>query len=126
MDQRMPIALNSWRAVMWETSVILFGHIWCLLYNFETKTWQKRQQFKTDVVNFGLVLDNQTIYIAGGSTYGEAKGNKWIWTCTDEIKSVSVLDIIQDKPFSAWKHCAKFPEPADVYGCCLASLPSKT
>lgn len=106
-------------AVLWETSAILMGCYTCLLYNLETQTWLERKQFKTKLKHFGLVLNNQTLYLAGGGVCVKDKDNKYIWTYTDEVKSMSVLDIIEDKP-AAWMLHAKLPKPASVYACCMS------
>ena len=62
---------------------------------------------------FGIALNRETIYIAGGGTYMTDKDNEKIWTCTDEIKSVSVMDIINNKP-DKWNIHAKLPQPGLV------------
>ena len=111
MSSVMPRADCQMRAVLWETSAVLIGFYTCFIYNFETQTWQERQQFTTDVAYFGLVLNNQTVFVAGGGTSERDKDNKVIWTCSDEIKCVSILDIMADKPVN-WKHHAKLPKPA--------------
>jgi len=110
------------RTVLWETSVILLGRYTCYIYNFETQTWQEREQFKTIVYYVASALDNSTVYIAGGGTHNTDKDNKDIWTCTDEMKSVSVLDIIEDKP-AVWKHHAKLVQPGLISAYVSISLP---
>jgi len=97
-------------AVLWQTSAILLHYVTCLIYNFETGTWQVREQFKTDVGRFGLVLSNGTIYVAGG--HGKS-------THRDEIKKIRVMDIVENKP-AVWKHHATLSQRAEVY--CYAVL----
>src|SRR5207245_1109756 len=60
----IPRAQRLMRAVLWETSAILLGRYTSYIYSFKKQTWQERKQFQTDVFHFGLVLDNQTLYIA--------------------------------------------------------------
>ena len=67
---------------MCETYAILHGRDTCFIYNFATETWQERASFKTGVHWFGLVVDNQTLYIAGGGTAVQDEDGKTIWTCT--------------------------------------------
>jgi len=122
VDQSMPSAYSHMRTVLWETSVILLGGYTCYIYNFETQTWQEREQFKTGVYWFISALDNSTVYIAGGITHNTDKDNKATWTCTDEMKSVSVLDIIEDKP-AVWKHHAKLPKPGLIHAYVNMALP---
>ena len=113
MGTSMPRAYNAMRAMLWETSVILLNRYTCFIYNFETQTWQEKEQFKTGVAWFASTLDSSTVYIAGGGTAVIDKDNKVIWTYTDEIKSVSVLDIIANKP-AVWTHHAKLPRAAMI------------
>ena len=63
---------------------------------------------------FGLVLDNQTLYIAGGGTAVRDKDRKEIWPYTAEVRSVSVRDVIEDKRGARWTHHATLPRPARV------------
>ena len=111
----MPRAYACMRAVVWETYAILLGHDTCFIYNFETETWQERASFKTDGFHFSLVVDNQTLYIAGGGTCVQDKDNELIWTCTAEVLSVSVRDVIEDKRGARWTQHATLPQPALVY-----------
>ena len=91
------------RAVVWETYAILLGYETCFIYNFESGTWLERASFKTDVDHFGLVIDNQTLYIAGGG-----------YPLTAEVRSVSVRDVIEDKRGARWTHHATLPQPGHV------------
>ena len=115
LHHAMPRAYACMRAVVWETYAILLGHETCFIYNFETETWQHRASFKTDVIYFGLVVDNQTLYIAGGGTGKKDIYNKKIWTRTAEVRSVSVRDVIEDKRGARWTHHATLPQRALVH-----------
>ena len=66
LSKPMPRPYILMRAVLWDTSVILLGRDTCFIFNFETETWQERKQFKTDVIHFGLVLENERIFVIGG------------------------------------------------------------
>ena len=123
LHNAMPRAYASMRAVVWETYAILLCDVTCLIYNYETKTWQERSSFKTDVQYFGLAVDKQTLYIAGGgSAHVKDKDNKVIWTCTAEVRSVSVRDVIEDKQGACWTHHATLPQPALVSAFSLVPL----
>jgi len=122
MDNPMPGAYCTMRAVLWDISAILLGSSTCFMYNFETDAWQERKQFKTGVDYFAAALDNSTVYIAGGVTAEFDRENKLVWTCADEIKSVSVLDINEDKP-AVWKHHARLPAPGMIDAYVNISLP---
>ena len=102
-------AYSEMRAVVWETYAILLGLGTCFIYNFETETWQERASFKTDAHYFGLVVDNQTLYIAGGYPH------------TAEVRSVSVRYVIEDKRGARWTHHATLPQPAGV--CAFSPVP---
>jgi len=122
MDQPTPRAYGHMRAVLWETSVILLGRNTCFIYNFETQTWQEREQFKTNVHCFASALDNSTVYMAGGGTVKKDKDDEVMLAYSDEMKSVSVLDIIEDKP-AIWKHHAKLLETGLIDAYVNISLP---
>lgn len=91
LDQCMPYALDCWHAMMWEMSVIRMQCLIYLVSNFEMKAWQERKEFKLNVYYFGLLLDNQTIYIRGGGIGRQDQDNKLIWMCMAQIKSVSII-----------------------------------
>ena len=99
----MPQAYAGMKAVLWETYALLLDRDTCFIYNFETETWQERASFKTDAIYFGLVVDNQTLYIAGG------------WPRTAEVRRVSVRDVIEDKRGARWTHHPTLPQPAYVH-----------
>ena len=74
-------------------------------------------------VLFRFSFDNQTLYIVGGGTADEKdKDNKWIWTLTAEVRSVSVRDVIEDKRGARWTHHATLPQPALVHAFSPAPL----
>jgi len=122
MDQPMPRAYSAMRAMLWETSVILLGCHTCFIYNFETQTWQEREQFKTRVFSFASILENSTVYIAGGGDGFVLTDRELKDACPDEMQSVSVLDIIEDKP-AVWKHHAKLPETGFIDAYVNITLP---
>jgi N-acetylneuraminic acid mutarotase len=114
MAQAIPQACSQMCAVLWKTSAIWFGCDACYIYDFEKQTWQEREKFRTNVDYFGLVVDNGRIYVAGGGKTQQESGKEMVYTCTDEIRRVSVLDIIDDKP-AVWEHHAKLPLSALIY-----------
>ena len=112
LTQRLPRPQRLLRAVMWDKSVILIGDDTCLVFDLEQQTFQQRDQFASGVVHFGLVLENQRIFIIGGGNgQTDAAGN---WTCSDEVKSIAVMDIINNQCTANWLHHAKLPQPALV------------
>jgi len=117
----MPQAREALRGILWKTSVILLGLNTCLIYNFKTGTWLKRESFKTGVHFFAAVLDNGTIFIAGGGVKRDGENNN-TWTYTDEIKSVAVMDIIEDKE-PVWNVHAKLTKPGMITAYVSIALP---
>jgi len=117
MSKPMPRAYLSMNAVLWETSVILLGHENCFIYNFATQTWQERERFKTEINGFATTLDNSTVYVAGGFKWSMLQ-RKY----TDEIKSVSVLDIMKNRQ-PIWRHHGKLPRAAVIFSSVSISLP---
>jgi len=57
------------------------------------------------------------------SDEGDADGTI-TWTCTDEVKSVAVMDIINNETTPNWIHHAKLPTPALVDAYASMTLPS--
>ena len=66
LTQRLPRPEPLLRAVLWEKSVILINHRTCLIFDLEQQIFQQRDQFAAGVGYFGLVLENQRIFIIGG------------------------------------------------------------
>jgi len=123
MTTDMPCAYIQMRSVLFDTCVILLDSANCFIYNFETETWVERKQFRTEGDYFAMTLDHSTVYIAGGGTSKRDKDSKVLWSSTDEVKSVSVLDIIDDKP-AVWKYHAKLPKPGMIDSYVYISLPT--
>jgi hypothetical protein len=123
LEQRLPQPARLLRAVQWETSVILINNRSCLVYDTENKTCEKRDQFAPGVVHFGLVLENQNVFVIGGGISSTNKDGKTTWKCTDEVKSVPVMDIINNESTANWTHHAKLPEPCLVQAFSVLTLP---
>jgi len=112
LTQRLPQPELVLRAVMWDKSVILINYRTCLIFDLEKQTFQKRQQFAAGVGHFGLVLENQRIFVIGGGNCKKNADGKTTWTCSDEVKSVAVIDIINNQTTPNWIHHAKLPKSA--------------
>jgi len=115
LTQRLPQPERLLRAVMWDKSVILINPRTCLIFDLEQQTFQQRDQFAAGVIHFGLVLENQRIFIVGGGLDQTDAAGKQTWTCSDEVKSVAVMDIINNQTPANWLHHAKLPKPALVH-----------
>ena len=95
----------------------------CLIFDLEQKTIQQRDQFTPGVSHFGLVLDNQTLFVLGGGTWQTDNDGKVTWTCTDEVKSIPVLDIINNQQKVNWTHYAKLKSSSMVHAYSQMTLP---
>ena len=93
---------------------ILLGRDTCFIFNFETETWQERKQFKTDVIHFGLVLENERIFVIGGGIDETDKDGKKTWKCRDDVRYVPLQNILDDKPIE-WKIHATLPQPSLIH-----------
>ena len=109
------------RAAVWDKSVIFINNRTCLIFDLEQQTFQQRDEFAAGVKHFGLVLENQRIFIFGGGTTQKDAARKQTWTCSDEVKSVAVMDIINNQTPANWLHHAKLPKPA-----CISAFASMT
>ena len=123
LTQRLPQPTYLLRAVMWDKSVILINNNTCLIFNLEKQTFQQRNQFAVGIIHFGLVLENQRIFIIGGGNDQTDSAGEDTWTCSDEVKSVAVMDIINNQTTPNWIHHAKLPKPALVQAYASLSLP---
>jgi len=119
LTQRLPRPVYLLRAVMWDKSVILVNGRTCLIFDLEQQTFQERDQFAADVIQFGLVVENQRIFIIGGGTTQIDAAGKLTWTCSDEVQSVAVMDIINNQTRAHWLHHATLPQPAFVHAFAL-------
>ena len=118
----MPRALAHMSVALCGPTAILLARSTCLLYNLDTDAWQERDAFKADVVKFGLVVDGGALYVAGGGTCKQDKDGRDVWTCTDEVKSVAVEDVVEEGRDAAWRHHAKLPRTALLHACTATPL----
>jgi len=121
LTQRLPRPEALLRAVMWDKSVILFNPRTCLIFDLEQKTFQQRDQFAVEAVFPGLVLENQRIFVIGGLNIEDDATKEA--TFNDEVKSVAVMDIINDQSTPNWIHHAKLPTPFAVLAFASMTLP---
>jgi len=105
---------HAWmRALLWETSVILIGRRTCLIFNIESITWQERKQFKTDVYHFGLILENERIFVIGGGNHEKVPYGESIWKYRNDVRYVPLQNLLDDTPIE-WKFYGKLPKPCLV------------
>jgi len=124
LTQRLPRPERLLRAVMWDKSVILINHRTCLIFDVEQHTFQRRKQFAAGVIQFGLVLENERIYIVGGGKGENDGAGATKWNCSDEVKSVAVMDIINNQSIPNWIYHAKLPKPALIHAYASMTLPT--
>jgi len=114
LSTSMPLNNALMRAALWKTSVVLLGRNTCFIFNIETKTWQERKQFKTDVVHFGLILENERLFVIGGGNSEQDKDGKTIWKYRDDVRYVPLQNVIDDKSIE-WKIHGKLSKPSCVH-----------
>lgn len=60
--------------------------------------WQERKQFKTDVVHFGLTLEDERVFVIGGGNCEKGKDGKRKWKFRDDVRYIPPQNILDDKP----------------------------
>lgn len=113
LSKPLPRSCHFMQAILLETSVMLLGLDTCLIFNFETEKWQERKQFKTDVVDFGLVLEDERVFVMGGVAKKKERDGTITWKCRNDIRSVSLKNIIENKS-AEWRTHATLSKPCLV------------
>lgn len=98
LSTQMPRHQRLMLAALCDTSVILLGSDTCLIFNFETETWQERKKFKADATQFALVRDNERVFIAGGLMKETEKYGNVVRKCRHDVRFVPIRNILEDKP----------------------------
>ena len=110
----MPRPSFAIRAVLWETFAILVGQKSCFIFDLQAGTWQERDQFKTEVRHFGLVLENERVFVIGGGNRTIDKDGNKTWKLEHDVRYVPLQNILDDKP-TEWKIHGKLPKPCFVH-----------
>ena len=110
------------RSVTCGNHVLIMGKENCVLFDLNQQKFQQRDQFAAQLRQFGLALENERVFLIGGhATIRDAHG-KVTRRVTDDVKSVAVADIIDNK-HANWKHHATLPNPAFIHAFAVMSLP---
>jgi len=128
LSKSMPRRYGLMRAILWETSVILIGRYTCtcLIFNIESETWQEREQFKTDVGHFGLVLESGRLFVIGGGNRERDGDGNDVWKCINDIRYVPLQSVLHNNKRIEWKIHGKLPKPSLVHTCAnMRFLPGK-
>ena len=120
LTQSMPQPSCLLRAVVWQTSAILFSPDSCFIFDFAKETWQERHQYGTGVSHFGVALEGQAVYIVGGGAHAGPQGE---YTLTDDVKYVKVIDVLQDLP-AIWSSHVKLKCPGMISAYGVMTLPT--
>jgi len=115
LTQRLPRLTSALRVALWDKSVILMNRWTCLIFDLDQKTIQQRNQFTPGVQHFGLALDNQTLFVIGGGTWQDDSNGGGTLKCTDEVKSIPVMKIINNKQTVNWIQHSKLETPSLVH-----------
>ena len=111
-------------AVLWAKSVILADRSTCLVFDLNQQTLEQRNQFAVGVSHFGLVVDNQTLFVIGGGNIQTDRNGATTWTCTDEVKCIPVMDIINNELTVKWTRHTKLQSPQLVQAFAQLTLPT--
>lgn len=111
LSQAMPRASHLMRVALCDNYIVLIGGSTCFLFNLKTQTWHERQQFKTDVVQFGLILQNGRIFVIGGGVGKSNEDGKVAWNCRDDIRCFPVTSFIGNKA-AEWEVRGRLPRPS--------------
>jgi len=123
LPQRLPRSMQMLRAVTWNGLVIITGKTECVIFDLQKKAFQTRNRFKSGMNQFGLVLENDRIYLIGGHTKETQADGRVIRPASDEVKSVAVRDVIDDVNPANWIQHARLLHPAFTHAFAVMSLP---
>lgn len=119
LSKPMPRPERFMRAALWEKSVFLLGHDTAFIFDLKTELWRERQQFKTGVDVFGLVVGNDHIFIVGGRS--RFVNNYGIPGRRKDVRCIPVRNFFNDTPVK-WKFHAKLPGRSTVSSFVVGSL----
>ena len=115
----IPKSCSLAKAVLWQSSAILFNHDTCLIFDLEAHIWQERCQFKTNVNHFGIALENQMVYIIGGRS---CKSDTDDGGLTGKVKCITVSSIVKDQD-PVWTEFANISKPSLIFAHGTLSMP---
>lgn len=115
LSKPIPEPYKFMAVTFYDTSAILMSRKSCFVLNLVTKSWQERERFKTDDDQFGMIYENERIFLIGGYIESEtdATGQIKASQYRDEIRSVPAESIINNTAVD-WKIQAKLQRPALV------------
>ena len=117
----MPREYRLMEAAVWENMAIILGRYNCFVYEFDTEVWHERILIKTEVHQFGMVLENQKIYVIGGGK----DVSEHEWKSTNTIKCIDVKSIINNELEPEWKPVSLLPSRCFVHVCGALRLPAR-
>jgi hypothetical protein len=101
---RLPQSECLLRTALWDNLIVLMNNRTCLVFDQQRNTIERRDQFAAGVSHFGLILDNETLFVVGGGNSRKDSDGELTWSCTDEVKHVqSSLEIHVSVHFSEWR-----------------------
>jgi len=106
--------LDSLRAALWDKSFVLINNWTCIIFDLDEKTVHQRCRFAAGADCFALALDDQMIFVIGGWNYEFNNRGKCIMVKTDMVKSIPVMDIVEDRQTVSWTQHAKLQSPCAV------------
>lgn len=116
---------KAWRAVVFGKLVCLFSRWTCFLFDIEAETWKEKENLRTEVDYFGLVSNNESIFVIGGGVDEVDAEGRWSWNCCDAIKRISFAETQQKVFSSRWENVARLPNKTLVHSYATLDFPSK-
>jgi len=122
LPQCLPRRMQMLRAAIQGTFVIIIGKNECVIFDLKQETFKERRQFATGVNQFGLLVENERVFLIGGHTKVKRADGTAIRPSRDDVLSVAVKDIINNSP-AEWSHHATLPQPAFIHAFAVLTLP---
>lgn len=91
--------------------------------DIDQKTFQSRNRFAATYDHFGLVLENQKLFIFGGDRPFTDKYHDMKYVYSDEVRSTAVADIINNHATAQWDVHTKLPTACCVHAFGIVTLP---
>jgi len=127
LSTSMPRAAELVRAVLWKTFAILLFNAGCFVFNFEENTWQEREQFtpyeEINIGLYGMVLENERIFIICGVFKETDAGGEEQINCMDEVKYIRASNVVNNEA-TKWQTYGKLPKQTAVIASAKLSIAS--
>jgi hypothetical protein len=124
LSSRLPRPERLLRAVLWDRCVVLMNNRSCMIFSLERRSIQQRDQFAPGVVHFGLVVDDQMLFVIGGGLNRRDVGGKQTWTCVSDVRCTPIRDVVSNAQTVNWIGHASLKSASLVQAYSLMTLPA--